>query len=386
MKKIVLVLIITGLVLPLFSATWSATVDADANVYGKTDALIFDNVDRFTLQAFVPFGETIPMSISAETFYEFTFSKPLQGVEESSMLHLVDVAELVFTTQFPVGESNRMTINAGRFDVYDMTGLILAQQMDGAKVVYRAPKYELSMHAGFTGFLNGHTQTMYGVVNQNILSEVYTLAPAFVLANITFRLPYLFDAQHAFTAEVNGAIEATDNESKSNRIYATAGLQGPLGEIFYYNVSSTLSLIMLEENTFGNISVLELSAFLPFAESILSWKTVFSTGGTENSFIPISEIMASMDSSIPYVGKLKTGLLGIIHPVDSVFLLLSSDVIFNISDASQDTGYMGVQWGFSTRWDIASDVQLIGSVGNFFSSDSTTEPYLDASLALSITF
>ncbi len=385
MKKVILVLIIVGSINPLFSASWSGTVDGNVAVTGETDDLALDTTDRFTFQTFIPFGIQVPMAITAEAYYEFAYSNPLKGGSES-MAHIVDIPVLNFTAQFPLQDTSTLTLDVGRFNVYDVTALILSQPIDGSRIAFTGESYELSTHIGFTGFLNAYDVAMFGVVNTNILSDVYTLAPAFALANVTFRLPYLFDAQHTFSAELHGAVDVTGNITTSNRFYGTLGLQGPLGESFYYNASSTLSYVILTENVLGNMSILELSAFLPFANSILTWKTVFATGGIENNFIPITEILANMDSSIPYGGIVKSGLIAVLHPVDSLFFLVESDVLFNVMDDVRDKGYLGVQWNVSSRWDIASDVQLVGSVGNFFSSDPAQKPYLDASVALSVTF
>ncbi len=386
MKKVVLVLIIIGLIVPLFSFSWSGIIDADVSISGELESLELGNTDRFTFQSFAPFGKNIPMSITAEAFYEFAFSKPIDNSTDASLTHLVDLSVLQFTAQFPVGDNNSLALHVGRFEVYDSVGLIVDQQIDGAKIAYTDTLYDISTYVGFTGFLNGYTQTLFGVENENVLSDIYTFAPAFLLANINFRLPYLFDAQHAFALDLNGAIDITENVTTSNRFYATAGLQGPMGESFYYNVSSTLSFIMLEQNIIGNISVLELSSFLPFADSILSWKTVFATGGSENTYVPITEIMANVDSTLAYGGMVKTGLHIIMRPINSLFFLLGADAFFTVMEAEQDAGYTGIEWSFATRWDIASDVSLVGSVGNYFSNDPNIEPYLEANIALTIMF
>ncbi len=386
MKKIVLVLIIIGATLPLFCATWSATVDADANFVGETDNLLFDNSDRLTLRGFVPFGVTVPMSITAEAYYKFGFTNALAGNQASTLSHIINLSTLQFSAQFSTSESSNINVSLGRFNVYDTTGIIVSQPLDAVNVALAGSLYELSTYVGFTGFLNGHEVTMFGIENAAVSSDIYTLAPAFVLANLTFRMPYLFDGQHAFAVDLNGAIDTVGGTSSSNRFYATVGLQGPMGEAFYYSASTTLNYVLAEQDTIANLSILELSYFLPFANSILSWKTMFATGGAQNTFVPITENLASMDDSVPYGGMIKTGFIGIVHPVDSLLLLLGADVLFNVMDASKDKGYTGVQWNFSTRWSMLSDVHLVASVGNFFSTEPNTDPYLDASVGLSVVF
>ncbi len=386
MKKFVLILLIMGAIFPLFSATWSATVGADAKLVGEVDNLLFDNKDRFTLRAFVPFGVKAPISITAEAYYELGVLKPLENNMEATLSHLINLSMLQFAAQFSTSESSNINVTLGRFNVYDATTIILSQPIDAVKVMFSGSTYEVSTHVGFTGFLNGHAVTLFGVENKNILSDVYTFAPAFILANVSFRLPYLFDGQHAFSVDVNGAIELSDDTSSSNRFYATLGLQGPMGESFYYNASTTLNYVFAEQNTIANLSILELSYFLPFSNSILSWKTIFATGGAQNTFVPITENLATMDDSIPYGGMLKTGLVGILSPVESLLLYFGADVLVNIMDASKNKGYSGVQWNLSSRWSMLSDVYLMANIGNFFSSESNTDPYIDASVGLSIIF
>lgn len=387
MKKISIAFILLIITLfPISAVTLRGTLDVRANTSGPIDEMAITNKDRITLFGYFPFGESIPMSITTEAFYEFGLSMPLTGDKELSLSHLVDLTALEFNMQFPIQETNVIDLSIGRIFKQDTTGLIFSQKLDGLNVQYKSNFFTINSHVGFTGFLNGHTTRIYGIKNKEILSEFYTFAPALIIANANFQLPYLIDGQHAFSADINAAIDITKNETKSNRFYLTAGLQGPIGLSFYYNVMSTLGYTMQTNHILSNLSSLELSAFLPFANTLLSWKTVFATGGAKNAFIPITEVMANIESSLGYSGYVKSGLVASMSPVNSLLLLLGTDVFFNVMDGANDKGYAGAQWNFATRWSIVSDVHLTASIASYFSNKPNTKPYLDASINLTITF
>ncbi len=387
MKKIILFsilfLIITA---PVIAFSWAGNIEANVELTGPLDTLDIEHSDALTFSFHAPINAEVPMSISGEGYYEFSLSTKLDGSEELAFAHLIDLPSLKYNVQIPYGDSAFFLVDAGRFDTSDITGLILDQPVDGARLLFENQGLQLSSLIGFTGLLNAHSITMNVAPNETILSDAYTLAAPFLLANISLQLPQLFANQNVY-GEILSAIDVGAKENPDNRIYATAALNGPISDNIYYTVSSTMGLAQGKEKwAVSNISSLEFSSFFSFASSLLSWKTVFATGGAENSFTTFTSNSANISQTLEYAGHVKTGLVGTMRPISNLLLFLEPNVLFNVMNESAEKGYSGFQWLCATRWDIFADLTLIASAGQFLPAAKEEESYLEASVKLALTF
>ena len=140
---------------------------------------------------------------------------------------------------------------------------------------------------------------------------------------------------------------------------------------------------------FSNLSVFELTAFLPFYSSMLSWKTVFAAGkagGSVVDFEHFSLTSANIDSSIKYAGHIKSGITASIRPIKPLLCTASGDIFFTAMNAGSK-GFAGAQWQASVRWQIINDLQLSCAAGQFFKSPIQTKgPYTFANVKVLFNF
>ncbi len=367
MKKIISILFALCLLLPLFSLDWGGNIFNTSAYKGETSALYFDQTNRATLWLQTPLNTSVPVTFSGDMFYEFGYDANLS--EDS---HILDISTFKFNVVLPVSNTNsKKTLDIGRFMSRDLTGLILAQPLDGVKFNYKSDTYSVIASAGYTGFLNEHSIEMNVVPNEKEASSFYALAAPFVVANATLLLPELFSQQNVFF-EVFAAVDMAQSD---NRMYTSAALNGPITPSFYYTLTSTLGLGNKADDSLyiSNMSTFELTKFLPYS-SLVSWKTVYATGG-DFSFNAFTIVDANISKSLPYTGYLKTGVLGSIRPITSLLLLANADLFVNTMNDDAETGYAGAQWLFSTRWEAASDLHLFLSAGQFLPADAETDSY-----------
>lgn len=260
------------------------------------------------------------------------------------------------------------------------------QPSDGAEIIFTNDLFSLGAYVGFTGLLNSNSVSINGKEMEKRHS-LYTEAPPFVLASVTAQFPYLF-GQQSLSTNFYAAIDVHP-ENKKHHMYATALLNGPIGNSLFYILSTSLGLTKSDNKDwqFSNLSSLEISTYLPLS-SMISWKTVFATGdtGMTSEFETFTVSSANMDESLNYAGNIKTGIVATMRPVNSILLFAGADVFLNVMNDNMEKGYAGTQWTFSTRWQIVSDVQLSISAGQFFSAKTDIEPYMMANLKLLVSF
>lgn len=383
MMKRFIFLFLTLLTFPLSAFDWGGFFDNNTAYKGELNNINFDNMsleqtDRLTLwfrARFNPFTY-----LTAEGFYEFGYSS-----RTKSLSHKIDLSLLKFNRII----SNTTMFNIGRYGIRDLSGIIISQPSDGIEVIHSTDSFSLGAYIGFTGLLNNMTVDINGGTNRKTLSPVYTLAPPFILAGVTMQLPYLF-GQQSVAADFYAAIDVDSGEDKTHRMYMTALLNGLIGDSLFYIFSTSLGLTKATNNKWqvSNLTALEISTYLPFFSSMLSWKTMFATGpqGNNEGFQTFTVATANMDETLNYAGNIKTGIVGTLRPIDSLLLFTSVDVFFNVMDDTAKKGYVGIQWMFSTCWQIVSDVQLAFSAGQFSSAESGTDSYMLANLKVLISF
>ncbi len=387
MKKIVLFLIISVLFIVSLSAfSWEGLVDVNMAFTGPTNNISLGQTDELTMSFKAPIKSSIPMYITGSGSYAFEYQKELtteaQVTEKAVISNLLDISLLKYNVNF-----GDISIDAGRFPVSDITGIIISQPIDAAKVTYFTQKVTVNAYAGFTGFLNSHTVDINAAPNEKSESEIYALAAPFFVTNVMFGAPRLFANQDLF-GEVLATIDAGNSETPNSRIYGNLALTGPLSNSLYYTVASSIGVIQNEESKWdvSNLSSLELTTFFPYGSSMLSWKTVFASANETSRFETFTAANASIDGSVPYGGYLKTGLVGTIRPIDTVMLFLAPDIIFNVMNDDMDKGYAGFQWMFNAKYTATSDLDIVASVSQFISSVKDEKPYLNANIGLSFRF
>ena len=371
--------------LPLSAFDWGGFVSADVGIKGTANADLIKKItqsDRLTLWMRIPF----PLKDSyftAEGFYDFKYAN-----ETKEITHLLDISlcKLSMTVNEPEA---KFTLNMGRYGISDLSGFVFAQTADGIELRVSTSRFESKFYGGYTGLLNSYTAPM-NVSQFSAGQMLYQPAASTVIGSFFMSFPRLFK-QQTLSCEISGFGGQT-----VPALFTTAALNGPIYGSLFYAVSSTAAFEMPRKDSFlfSNLSRFELTAYLPFMSSFLSWNTVFATGktGSEKTknigdFKSLSIIPASLSGSVKYAGNVKTGLTGSFKPHSSLLWTLSTDAFFNVMNASAAKGFIGVQWQTAVRWHIFSDLQLSVSAGQFFTDfDKKKAPYTLATVKLLYSF
>ncbi len=395
MKKIILpIVLIIAVILQLPATTWEGAIDASINISGDMNDLNLEQIDRASFSLQSPIKGENPMSISAKAFYEFTYSTSINDTKQSEINNMIDLELLSFNLSVPLEDASLFSLDVGRFSTSDLTTMIFSQPSDGVRAIYENDAMKLTSQIGFTGFLNAHSVSMNVAQTSPTLSstapqflesllELYTPAAPFVIINTKLQLPQLFANQNFYA----GIFAGIDMLYSDHRLYTTVGLNGLLNDTMFYTLTSTLGLAQSQANEMevSNLTSFELSTFLPLGYSLLSWKTTFATGGNNAEFKTFTANTATLDDSMEYAGNIKTGLVMTLRPIDNLLLYLEPNVLFDVMNDPQP-GYKGGQWLFATKYGLASDLQLLASVGQFFPASATEETYLTGELKLAFVF
>ena len=388
-RTVALFFVCTVLALPVSAFDWGGLVSNETALRGRWNTGIQNTVqqtNKLTLWMRTPLPRFKNSYFTAETFYLGAYS----GFDKE-FSHIWDINLLKANLAF---EKNnlKMNLNAGRYGISDISGLIFAQNADGLDFALETKKVSVKLYAGFTGLLNNYAVNMTESIPEYNNLEVYRLAPPIFIGSVLCRFPRLFAGQ-TLSAEIYGTANG-----KEPATFFSVSLNGPVYGSLFYIASSSLSVreTKLRSTEFANLSRFELTAFLPFFSSLLSWNTVFATGKSGNigDFKSFTLLSANLDATVPFSGNVKTGLTASIRPIEPFTYTLSGDLFFNAMNSGAK-GFSGAQWHMAARWQIFSDFQLAVSAGQFFklparsaqsSLNHGSKPYTFAQIKLLYSF
>ena len=372
------------LMLPAAAFDWGGFLSNDTGIKGQLPSMQAipskaSQSNKLTLWMRVPIPELKNSYFAAETFYSYTYK-----FGEKEFSHIWDISLFKLSLAVDNG-TTKATFNMGRFGISDVTGLIFSQPADGMELIVDAKNFSVKAYAGFTGLLNSKTVNMTPSNPDEKALHVYQLARPAVIGSVFLTLPQLF-AQQTLSFEAFATAGA-----KPAGMFLTAALNGPItGPLFY--IASTSWYFASNASSravFSNLSAFELTAFLPFYTSMLSWKTVFAAAQTGSRFVDFEHFSltsANVDSTVKYAGNIKSGITASIRPVKPLLCTVSGDVFFNAMNAGAK-GFAGAQWQASVRWQIINDLQLSCAAGQFFKSPIQTKgPYTFANVKVLFNF
>jgi len=374
-----LILLFGMLILPAAAFDWGGFLSDDTGIKGALSSMHVNQSNKLTLWMRMPVPKLKNSYFAAETFYSYTYKF---GKKEFS--HIWDISLLKFSLAADKG-AVKTTFNIGRFGIADSTALIFSQPADGVEFIVSAENFSVKAYVGFTGLLNSKTAHMTSLNPDEKALYVYQLAPSAVIGSVFLTFPQLF-VQQTFSFEAFATAGA-----KPAGAFLTAALNGPIrGPLFYIlSTSWYFTATKTVPFVFSNLSAFELTAFLPFYSSMLSWKTVFATAQTGSRIVDFEHFSltsANIDSTVKYAGHIKSGITASIRPVKPLLCTASGDIFFTAMNAGSK-GFAGAQWQASVRWQIINDLQLSCAAGQFFKSPIQTKgPYMFANVKVLFNF
>ncbi len=361
-----------------FTGSVKAPLNADGSTYFSAEAIVTDNYDVTT-------GEN-----------------NVDGENEV----VLDCNLFKFSSLIKMNNTDSLQISLGRFFVSDVTGLVFAQNCDGAFFQYDTPRFAASLYGGYTGLLNvkniSHVSFRTGSVwepGADDEKDLYDFTAPYIVGGLSLSAPYCFLNQtvtlegYAFIGS-SGPADIDDNsKDESTRIYGTLSVNGPLSTIVFYNLSGTVLSAKLNKDgvdmkTTGILAQGSLNFYPNYKSSSITLSGVYASGKDEKYYMGFTKATACSSASEPILaGIIKGGIAGSILPIDKMFCSLGCDAVFRIGDENDpdgDTKFYGYQLNAVMNYQLFSDMKLGLSGASFIGKekdDCSTK--ITVSLALS---
>ncbi len=375
MNRILTVFAILVLSLSVLPAVdFGGAISNKSGTAGLFSDLGFDQENQLTAWVRVPFDSHGGTGFAAEGMYRFTRTK------DGGPLHILDMGLFKFYTSFGLIDDLKLHIDAGRFGISDITGLVFSLPSDGLMLSIKSPSFETAFYGGYTGLLNEQVVSIYTGGTEDGTKYPYSPASAYIPAGLSVRLP-LFFLNQTFASEAFGFF---DPQGDYHRIYMTMGLNGPIIRNLFYAAAVVIGVDIVGRDMakgVSHLSKLELNYYPGFLSSSITLDGVFASGrfGRMNAFTPFTLVSAlpAAELSKLYSGLLKTGLTFTIKPAAPLFCLAQAHILFDMPGRGADPSWGGWQWILSARYNLFSDLNLSLGAGQFIPESGDSHFYLN---------
>ncbi|MCQ2590537.1 MAG: hypothetical protein MJ179_08955 [Treponema sp.] len=353
MKKLLLSLVAAVLLIaPAASLEWGGVAKGSATAKTK----LFGTVDYSAaaetyLWTSLPFGET-GFDFIAEGYMRMAAN--ITDIFDPNFIIDLDLLKFSYT-------SNLFKASAGRFIFSDLTGEVLNQNVDGARILFNFPVVNLSAYAGYTGFLNELNVFMVNSEGNAIspIGRVYNLAYPYFIGGASALFPVIFGNQ-SFGIEGLAALDLVD--FSQSRYYANVKLSGPLGSIFSYDLMSS----------FGSVNFANLMNYTAVNFSIYAGSSVVFDIGAEYAsgnfaiFSPFAGITSNLigeNVMQKETTKALSGKIGMSIITNSLVIFSTTSAIFDMP--AEEITLSGVQQNFSINLNLFHDLQIYAGAYGF---------------------
>lgn len=355
------------------------------------DVPILEQIESLSGTLRIPFDGSGLSYFAMEAGLTHTYDKTFEDGAGSDNDIAADISVFRLSS-YKDFSSGRLSVDAGRFFVSDLSGIILSQINDGLKVSFSSQAFDVSAYGGYSGLLNlknvsvmDSSGTVYSPDDER---DFYDFAAPYIVGGLTFSAPYIVfnqtvSAECLAVVGTEGPADSPDDDE--NRFYGTLSLNGPLSPIVFYNLSA--SLYSEDFSEFGVMGKAEVAVYPDFKSSSITVSASYASGnqGSMIPFVGFTQVTACLSADEPvYSGIMKCGLAGSMLPVEKLFLSLGGDAVWKNGD-DDSMEYYGVQFSTGLRYQMFSDVSLGLSASHFIgdSDDSSrTEFAFNAVISL----
>lgn len=329
----------------------------------KTNLSHFDSLSLWAKQNLDKGGN---YNFAIQSSYLFNLKKPIKPDGKLDLDHIVNLDMLKFSFLFPIGNDS-LTIDAGRYNISDITAVILNQNIDGVYIAYKKTNFATYFNLGYTGLLNAYVNPINAAGITSILkkqTKIYNLAPSFVHMSALFHVPFQ-SLRHAIDFDLNSFI-ATENPKTTNN-YASISVNGPIvNGLFYLTSVSTSVLTRVKRKPgIGFFVSGELDYYFEKYSSKLGLKAQFFSGG-KTGFKSFTLSNVSKVTFMEPTDLWKISLDGSIKPVNDLFLSTEAAVMaYAATQPKGRSNFAGFEWDVSANYTIRQDISIITDLGMF---------------------
>ena len=329
----------------------------------KTNLSHFDSLSLWAKQNLDKEGN---YNFAIQSSYLFNLKKPIKPEGELGLDHILNLDMLKFSFLVPIGNDS-LTIDAGRYNISDITAVILNQNIDGVYIAYKKTNFATYFNLGYTGLLNSYVNPINAAGIASISkkrTKIYNLAPSFVHMSALFHVPFQ-SLRPAVDFDLNSFI-ATENPKTTNN-YASISVNGPIvNGLFYLTSVSTSVLTRVKRKPgIGFFLAGELDYYFEKYSSKLGLKAQFFSGG-KTGFKSFTLSNVSKVTFMESTDLFKISLDGSIKPVKDLFLSTEAAVMAHA--ATQPKGrsnFAGFEWDVSANYTILQDISISTDLGMF---------------------
>ncbi len=394
MKKFFLSTLISSAVIfssQLFALDFSVLAESNSNFKfyeNEYSSPVLKEQESLTASLRLPFNNEGNVYFVTEGFFQYTLNADINSDNSNSSDEFLADLTLFKFSSFTKKDNFDILFSAGRFFYSDLTGIVFAQENDGAFFQINNRNFTAGIYAGYTGLLNEKNVTVLDKNNSGYSlkpdSDFYSFAAPYLTGSVFFKLPYFYKS-HSFAAEVS-AVKGTEGPADfspdDSRFYGTVALDGSFTPELFYIISTTFSVN--ENCSLGNLTSAELSLFKGKASFTASG--VFASGnkGSLSAFNGFTSSTAVYSASeMQYSSLIKGGLSLSYKLLDNLVLLASGDGVFDFGD---ETGFSGVQAGASCYFQLLSDVAISLDGTTFVSNKSSDENLTSVTFKVALAF
>ena len=295
MKKVIISIctVLCLLAFPLSAMEWGGLLsnDSGVSIAAPDNDLTFKQSNGISLWFNSPLGEDSGFSLSGETIYKYYLT--IMKDVDPQFLQIFDVPLLKVAGDVQAG-SGLLSLNAGRFYYVDTSTAVLSQPIDGISVSYNLPVVNFGLLAGYTGLLNSLNVSMTFPSEKD--NDIYRMAYPIVPIGASLEFPS-FAGNQSFKIDAFYLLDCGSGEDKENLCYANLILSGPITNIVYYNLATSLGFVNFED-------MMNYSAFslMIFPTQLLSINAGVTYGSAEQG--PFKQFISVNSSAMAASGKI----------------------------------------------------------------------------------
>ena len=375
MKKLFVaaLLVLAGLVTPVFAVSWSGLFDNSTKISGNHDfsKTTLNQANGLYLSVSVPINKN--MSFKGEGLYKFVLDGKFNPTK-IAVKNVLDVDLFQFSGKWKLND-NLLNVKAGRFYTKDITGSFFAQTSDGIYANFDMPKMSAGFYAGFTGLLNrlDISMTDNGSTKNDIL---YGLCPKYIPVMVDFSYKTLLQRQ---TLSFQAADFIPLSAKLKNKLYTSVAMKGPISTTIAYNGAVTFGMVNFEKFMFdGNVNVNFYSVnnmMFTAGGEVLSWAS-----GSIVPYVSITSRSATNDTR--YNGGILPKV-SVMYAKDALYATATGKGVIALG---KNAGFHGLDFTGSVVYNIFSDLQVGCDVAAFIGISSFNTSKYSATIKAALSF
>lgn len=307
----------------------------------------------------IPFNDSNSLAIEGGAYA----SKP---VSSDAFVFFTDI-DLFRLSLTPYASANsKITIDAGRIPVGDITGFILNQTVDGAVLHGALPFGNIDIFGGYTGLLNVRKDGALMTVDDSLdadTEDIYAVGSKRVIGKIALQLPQVVGTMDLIMEAVGQYDLRTKAIETVHTAYGTVSVSGPLARILYYSISGTYQTGVLksdksysENSAIGSV---RLDLF-PFKNNQMFAQFIYSPGEDDffSGFLPITFQEAGTLYSEGYANLMRASGGWYFNPLPSLNLDIGAKVFMHPKKTETADFYDNTEASLGATIKVASDLRF----------------------------